>query len=320
MEKLNIYSFHRKIASHRFDAHNTKNMIKLLSDRYDVTHHNLDGDDGYVYENDCNVIINQGSIVIFEFDDTKKFKTFDFGDAPTLTLQLSKSKNFIGAAIGQYNPFLWDRYIDNSELRQKIKPSIYPETCWNFGIENYNDISEYRKSIELDTRLYWRGSVYRNPNMIEFNRRLAIQILNSKLDTFYFGDGPLSFDDYIKEAIQFKLCLGFGVGGGYVCGDFCLRDIEMYGMGIPTIRPKYAVQTDDPLIPDYHYISVDCEFDETFRYTNPELLADSIVKRYREVIDDTDYLNYISSNAREWYVKNVSGPNISKKIIDILEL
>lgn len=320
MERINIYSFHRKIASYRFDAHNTSTMIDLLKDRYDVVHHNLDGDDRYVYENDCHVTIDQGSIVIFEFDSTKKFKVFDFGDAPTLTLQLSKSKNFIGAAIGQYNKELWDQNVLDKQLRDKIKPSVYPETCWNFGIENYDDIRNYRNSIDLDKKLYWRGSIYRNPNMVEYNRRKTIEIIKDSMQDFYYGNGPLSFDDYIKEAIQFKLCLCFGVGGGYSCGDFCLRDIEMYGMGIPTIRPKYAVECDDKLIPDFHYISVDCEFDETFMYKNPETLAISIIKKYEEVINDKDYLQFISDNARNWYIKNISGPNISKKIIDILEL
>lgn len=320
MKKLNIYSFHRKIAPYRFDAHNTLTVIDLLKDRYDVVHYELDGDDKYVYENDCNVTIDQGSIVIFEFDETKKFKVFDFGDAPTLTLKLSKSKNFIGAAIGQYNKKLWDENITDNILRNEIKSSVYPETCWNFGIENYDVIEQYRNGIELDKRLYWRGSIYRNPNTVEYNRRRTIEIVKNNMEDFYCGDGRISFDDYIKEAIRFKLCLCFGVGGGYSCGDFCLRDIEMYGMGIPTIRPKYAVECDDELIPDFHYISVDCEFDEKFMYKNPELLASNIIKRYEEVIDDDEYLKFISNNAREWYVKNASGPNISKKIIDILEL
>ena len=320
MQIINLYSFHRKIANYRFDAHNTTTIINKLSERYKINHYDIDGDDNYFYQNDCNVKINQGSILIFEFDDTKKFKVFDFGDAPTLTLQLSKSKNFIGAAIGQYNKELWDQNVKNYELRKNIKPSVYPETCWNFGVENYEEIKKFRDTIDLDKRLYWRGSIYRNANMVEFDRRKSIEILKNKMNDFYCGDGPLSFDNYINEAIKFKLCVCFGVGGGYVCGDFCLRDIEMYGIGVPTIRPKYAVESDDSLIPDFHYISVDCEFDETYRYKNPELLADKIIERYNTVIDDEEYLKFISNNAREWYIKNATGPNITNKIVDILEL
>lgn len=320
MRKINLYSFHRGIADYRFDDHNTRSIIDKLKESYEVNWLQYSGGDGFRYQNDCDVVIDQGSIMIFEFDDTKEFKTFDFGDAPTLSVQLSKSNNFIGAAIGQYNKDLWDQTIDNKELREKVKPSIYPESCWQFGIENYDQVSEYRNSIELKQELFWRGSIYKDPNKVEFNRRVAIEHIAKKLPNFYFGYYPLPFDQYMNESIHFKLALCFGVGGGYTCGDFCLRDIELYGLGIPTIRPKYAVETADPLIPDHHYISVECEFDETYRYKDPELLADRIIKRYQEVINDQDYLEQIASNARKWYIDNISHPNITKKIIEVLEL
>jgi hypothetical protein len=320
MRKLNLYTFHRGIAPYRFDNHNTQFLLEELRKKYKVNWHNLDGADKFVYKNDCEILINQGSICIFEFDDTKEFKTFDFGDAPTISVKLSKSKNFIGAAIGQYNKDLWDQQSLNEEVRSNVKPCIYPESCWHFGLENYEDVKSYRENSVLNHKLYWRGSIYKDPNIVEFDRRLAIEHIVNKLSDFHFGYYPLPFDNYIQEAIQFRLALCFGVGGGYACGDFCLRDIELYGLGIPTIRPKYAVEAEDPLIPDYHYISVDCEFDETYRYKNPEQLADRVIKKYREVIKDTDRLNEITKNARNWYISNVTYPNVTNKIIKALEL
>lgn len=320
MRKLNVYTFHRGIASYRFDNHNTQFILEELMKRYDVNWHNLDGIDRFKYQNDCDVLIDQGSICIFEFDDTKDFKTFDFGDAPTLSIKLSRSKNFIGAAIGQYNKDLWDQQLLDQKVRDKVKPCVYPESCWHFGLENYEDVKAYRDSTELNDKLYWRGSIYKDPNIVEFDRRIAIEHIASKLDKFHFGYHPIPFDSYIQEAIQFKLALCFGVGGGYACGDFCLRDIELYGLGIPTIRPKYAVESDDRLIPNYHYISVDCEFDETYRYKNPEELAERIIKKYREVINDVDQLKEISINARNWYISNVTYPNVTSKILKALEI
>jgi hypothetical protein len=179
---------------------------------------------------------------------------------------------------------------------------------------------EYRNSITLKKELYWRGSIYKDPNIVEFNRRITIEYINEKLKDFYFGNFPISFDNYIHEVIQYKLALCFGVGGGYTCGDFCFRDIELYGLGIPTIRPKYAAEAEDPLIPDYHYISVDCEFDDTFKYKEPEKLADRIIEKYYSVINNEDLLKYISNNARSWYVNNISYPNITNKLIKILDL
>jgi hypothetical protein len=320
MRTLNLYSFHKGINPYRFDNHNTHYLIEELSKSYKINHKDYSGDDNYHYKNDCDILINQGSILIFEFDDTKQFKTFDFGDAPTLTVKLSKSKNFIGAAIGQYNKDLWDQTIKDQELRSKVKPSLYPESCWHFGLENYEDIKSYRDSIQLNKNLYWRGSIYKDPNIVEFDRRIAIEYIAKNLKDFYFGYYPIPFDSYIKECVDYKLALCFGVGGGYICGDFCLRDIELYGLGIPTIRPKYAVTTEDPLIPDYHYISVDCEFDETYRYKNPEQLANLVIKKYNEVINNDDLLKYISNNARNWYLKNITYPNITNNLIKILDL
>jgi hypothetical protein len=276
MRTINLYTFHKGIAPYRFDAHNTQNLIKLLSLNYNVNWVDNVGAETTKFN---DVTINQGSIVIFEFDDTKEFMTYDFGDSPTITVRLSKFDEFVGAAIGQYNSNLWDQVL-TSPKREKVVPSVYPETCWNFGVENYQAISEFRQSVDLNKNLYWRGSIYKDPNKVEYDRRIAIEMINSKLSSFYFGHSPVPFDSYIQEAIQFKLALCFGVGGGYSCGDFCFRDIEFYGIGIPTLRPKYAVSCHNELVPNKHYISVDCEFDETFRYLNTDDLSNRLIERY----------------------------------------
>jgi hypothetical protein len=317
MREINFYSFHRGLPNYRFDINNSLAIYEELSKNYKVNRFDLSGSDGFRFN---GININHGSILIFEFCDTKQFKVFDFGDHPYLTIELAKLENFSSAAIGQYNKDLWDQKITNLEIRNKIIPSIYPETNWQFGMANYDLVQNYRSSTQLKKDLYWRGSIYKNPNIVEFNRRETIEFISSKLKDFYFGHSPIFFDNYIEESIQYKLALCFGVGGGYTCGDFCFRDIEFYGLGIPTIRPKYAVETEDPLIPNYHYISVDCEFDETFKYKQPELLADKIISKYYEVIDNDDYLKEISNNARNWYINNISYPNITNKIIKALEL
>lgn len=317
MREINFYSFHRGLPNYRFDTNNSFAIHEELSKKYKVNRFDLSGAEGFKFN---GININHGSILIFEFCDTKEFKVFDFGDHPYITVELSKLQNFSSAAIGQYNKVLWDEQVQDPKVRNKIVPSIYPETNWQFGIANYDLVQNYRSSIELKKDLYWRGSIYKNPNIVEFNRRETIEFIYGKLKDFYFGHSPVDFDSYIQESIQFKLALCFGVGGGYCCGDFCFRDIEFYGLGIPTIRPKYAVETEDPLIPDYHYISVDCEFDETFKYKHPELLADKIISKYYEVINNDDYLKQISQNARNWYINNISYPNITNKILKALEL
>lgn len=318
--KLNVYTFHRGIAPDRFDAHNTRELLTVLRGAYEVEWYDLNGGDGFVHH---GVTINHGSIVIIEFDDTKRFRVFDFGDSPKLTILLSRSPLFDGAAIGQYNVALWDELIQDSGLRSRVKAGPYPESCWELGLNNYSNFQEYRTQSQLDTRLYWRGSLYNSNAPAEYlGVREAIELLPGILPSneFHFGNYPIPFEHYLQEAVNFKLALSIGGGGGYICGDFCLRDIEMYGLGIPTIRPTYAITPIQPLIPNEHYIAVEAEFDNQFRYKYPELLAQRIAQRYTEVINDTEYLDQVASNARKWYIDNITSPTITNSILSALDL
>lgn len=320
MRQINLYSFHRNIQPHRFDYNNTISLINSLSNNFIINHNNLDGSDGFKFN---DIDINHGSILIFEYDDTKKFKIYDFGDHPYLVDKLHTHPNFDGAIIGQYNPYFWDKTVSNLELRKKIKAGVYPESVWDLGLNNFDQIQKYRESINLDSRLYWRGSLYNQGVPDNYlGVRKAIELLPSKLDNtkFYFGSNPIPFENYISEATHFKLVLSIGGGGGAICGDFCFRDLDMFGLGIPLIRPKYITEVSDPLIPDYHYISVETEFTPEFKYKNPEILTDNIIKKYLEVINNDDYLNQIAFNARQWYIKNISSVGITTNLINLLEL
>lgn len=318
---INLYTFHRTVPTDIFDAHSTPSLISELEKLgYLVKWHDLDGNDGFVYKNDCEVLINQGSVTILEFDD-HTFKSYDFGDAPTITAKLSKSSNFRGAGIGQYNEKFWDELVKNTEIRKNITPAPYPEKYWQFGMVNYEEIKNYRESIQLDSRLYWRGSLYENMGNSPYNNiRAHVREIKHIFPEFNLNPAPTSFDQYITETATFKLVLGSGGGGGYTCGDFCFRDIELFGLGIPLLRPTYIVTPFKQLIPDHHYIAVDADVDDIFKYNNPSKLANDIVVKYKKVINDTEFLNYIALNARNWYIDVMSHPNITHNIIKSLSL
>jgi hypothetical protein len=323
MKTLNLYTFHKGIDPHRFDHHNSIALQEKLSEQYNVVRYELVGDGSFSYE---GVAIDQGSIIIVEDDADKTFKIYDFGDHPTISVVLAKHPKFIRAAIGQYNPGFWDMIETNLNIRNRIVAGPMPESVWQLGTNNYDEIQKWRSQVELDTRLYWRGSLY-NIGVPDryLGVRKSIELLPTLIDedSLYFGAGPLPFDMYIQEAIHFETALSIGGGGGAICGDYCFRDIEMFGLGIPLIRPKYAVESPEPLIPDFHYIAVDAEFDSEYRYKNHELLAERIVNKYKEVQTRTDkleYLDFVRKNAKEWYDKVVSYPNITNNIIKALNL
>ena len=319
MTKLNFYSYHRGIAEYRFDHNNSRALEQALSKNYKVQRFEYEGNGEHTFQ---GIAMTHGSILIFEYDDTKEFKVFDFGDNPQLTTKLAKLPTFKGAVVGQYNPYYWDSIVDES-IRHTITGGVYPETIWQFGELNYEAVQEYRKSIELDSRLHWRGSLYNAGVPQEYlGVRKSIEVLTNYLtpQQLNMQGSPIQFNQYIQEALNFKLVLSIGGGGGAVCGDFCLRDIEMFGLGIPLIRPKYIVETIDPLIPDIHYIAVDAEFDSNYRYANHEKLSQQIAKRYLEVIENNNILVEVVANAKEWYTRNLGEANITASLIKALGL
>lgn len=319
MRKLNFYSYHRGIAEHRFDHNNSIALQKALSTAYDVSRFEYEGNGEHIFQ---GVAMTHGSILVFEHDDTKEFRVFDFGDNPQLTTKLANLPTFKGAVVGQYNPHYWDSIADRS-VRHTITGGVYPETVWQFGELNYEAVQEYRNSIQLDKRLHWRGSLYNAGVPQEYlGVRKSIEVLSNYLtpQQFNMQGSPIQFNQYIQEALNFKLVLSIGGGGGAVCGDFCLRDIEMFGLGIPLIRPKYIVETIDPLIPDVHYIAVDAKFDSSYRYADHEKLSQQIAKKYLEVIENSSMLTEVATNAKKWYTRNLGEANITTNLIKALGL
>jgi hypothetical protein len=98
----------------------------------------------------------------------------------------------------------------------------------------------------------------------------------------------------------------------------------MFGIGIPVLRPKFNIETKDPLIPNKHYISVnidDC-LDDKFRIKSEweYEVAHRISQTYLNSIENINLLNYISQNAKKWYDDNIKFPNNINNIITSLNL
>jgi hypothetical protein len=63
-------------------------------------------------------------------------------------------------------------------------------------------------------------------------------------------DQNLDYIDYLKEMKKYKAALSLPGGT-----EICNRDIECFGIGVPVIRPSLQINFEDPLRPNYHYIS-----------------------------------------------------------------
>jgi hypothetical protein len=73
------------------------------------------------------------------------------------------------------------------------------------------------------------------------------------------------------------------------------------GLGIPFIRFNYISQLNPNLIPNFHYISVDRPEELLIDRLGNETHAKMIERKFLEVKDNKDFLEYISTNSRKYY-------------------
>jgi hypothetical protein len=96
------------------------------------------------------------------------------------------------------------------------------------------------------------------------------------------------------------------------------------GMGIPIIRFEYLSEMYEPLIPNFHYISVDRPYDLrswlTLDREGLEHHATLIKNKFLEIKNDKAFMKFISSNAKKYFDKYLSKYSRIKFTSDILGL
>jgi hypothetical protein len=227
---------------------------------------------------DCEMII--------EDYDTKETQVLSVSDDLTPTsLNLQSYDNTKKIFISQ---FIRDKVYHHvaKENHHKYYPWIY------FPSNEYDLEKYYQKRLETepqDSRMYFRG---------ETESRTILQHFNS--DVFYGGNPIGGFNSYAEELMNFKL--GLSVAGR---GEMCYRDVEYMGLGVPFIRFEYTTEFLEPLVPNFHYISVERPND-LFDWMQLDRVGeknhtDMIIERYMQVKEDKEFLNFISKNARNYY-------------------
>src|SRR6185437_13949621 len=118
--------------------------------------------------------------------------------------------------------------------------------------------------------LYFKGTMTipeRGPVLDHLRRRGVINA----------DDEILDLPEYLEEASRHRVMLGLpGMA------KLSHREIEGFGIGTPVLMPKVKIRLHDPLIPDYHYVSVQVDGDTRHLHH----MADRIARRYEEVRHD----------------------------------
>ena len=122
-------------------------------------------------------------------------------------------------------------------------------------------------------------------------------------------------DQYLNEAIKYKI--GLSIPG--TC-ELCHRDFEYMAIGLPILRFEFAGNYMPEIKPNYHYISVDRPKDLLLYREGTKKHAAKLIERYEEVIDDKEFLEFISKNARQYFNDNLKYKNLIPKTFQLLEL
>ena len=233
-----------------------------------------------IYHINCNTVLNRHASMIELVDDEGLITIFDFGDPVPFINEILNEDNLKNLYTTQYHLY--------SKFNDKVKKFTYMEKHWG-GVKNkpFDIENTIPKMVFIGSMIPQREVLNHIP--VDYIDVLIIGVLNG-----------LSFEQYIQTMSKYRL--GFSPAGG---SDISLRDCECYGLGLPTIRKKQEVQLLEPLIENFHYISYEGDIN-------------NLIKRFKEVVNDIEFLKFISYNAKCWYNENLN-ENIIKKIIHTYE-
>ena len=177
------------------------------------------------------------------------------------------------------------------------------------------ELYKSRNTKETKPILYFRGYMW------DFRKDMVARIKDSSIliiDKNKKTKNLLDYSEYLKDISMYRCALSLPGGT-----EICNRDIECFGIGVPVIRPHLDINYPEPLIPNYHYIS--CYHDCKYLHGSPEYVDPKEFKKYliyywEKVKDNFEYLDFISHNAREWYVKNCTLDQNIKHLLKNIDL
>jgi hypothetical protein len=237
---------------------------------------------------------------VIENADTGEFHVISVSDDFSHASLNEKENPFCKSILfSQFNPSKVKSHA--GEFFYKYKPWIYFQSLFD-NLDMFYHKRQYIK--EKSNTLFFKGTSIQDRSFL------------SHLDKNYVTDfAPTNPNDYFNQLITHKLAIS--IDGR---GEFCYRDVECFGCGVPIIRYEYESILSEPLIPNYHYISIPRPHDMTLYRTGTKEHADKFMEKYFEVISNERLLAFISKNAREYYEKNLSLKPSLDKTYSILNL
>ena len=128
----------------------------------------------------------------------------------------------------------------------------------------------------------------------------------------------INYLEYLKELSNYKCALSLP-GNTNICN----RDMECFAVGVPVLRPSFDNILEDPLWPDYHYLSFYHSpkyWDGNCSYVSYQDFQQNLTEYWEKIKDNSELLDFISVNAYEWFKRNSTADKNVDYILSKLNL
>jgi hypothetical protein len=206
-------------------------------------------------------------------------------------------------------------YLNSEKIQTqyniKFTPFLYPLEFLN----SYQYIQNYRKTYNPKERIKKACFI----GLLYDSRKQVTDILQQHpLFKIIGSDVGLKGEKYYEEMSKYALTLSLNGNG-----EWCLRDVESMGLGIPTLRAEIKTPFYKELTPGVNYVK-GMEMSSTahlvFPGITPEEVAQSYIKAVEENIHNDDLLLSISKNNIEYYDKYLIPDKIINEFFNVFDL
>jgi hypothetical protein len=173
--------------------------------------------------------------------------------------------------------------------------------CYDCLYDKLTNLFNTKKIKTINNSLFFRGYLWDSrklmtKNIINKYNDIIIIDKNTESNNLHYGE-------FIEEITSYKASLSLPGGT-----SICHRDIESFAVGTPVFRSLLTTNYPDPLLPNHHYIAFYglCDYSDEHhpKFVSYKDFQDNLLYWWNKLKNNEEYLNYVSKNAREWFVSH----------------
>ena len=280
-------------------------MTHYLKDRYNAN---------IFYEKDVQQTVSEFDyllpdceIIIYD-KETDTLKAISYSERRTALWYIFEERNNKNDLFVVLHQDGWGlRGVNREKLNFKLKKTTFYSFLPYLNMRYYYNKRRTISYQDMDDRMFFRCTTGRGDEKALIEQGVINEMFP-----------PLPMTEYLLKAINHKV--GLALPGA---AELCHRDLDYMGVGLPVLRMEYAQEYSPDFIPNYHYIAVDrgdLPKDSNLDLRGGPEYREKYIKRYNEVKEDYQFLDFITKNALEYYQENCTAYNRVNKMLTKLEL